>query len=310
MNDTKQLTYASCPMCDTTSIESHMEVKDFSISKETFPIWKCKSCDFHFTQNPPTEATCAPYYESDVYISHSDTKNNMRDRLYHIARDYMLERKWKIIQKHSSTSAKGKLLDVGAGTGYFLNHIQSKSWDVQGIEVSDKARAFCKAHFGITSAPPEQLFQLEEKYDVITLWHVLEHLYDFHKYVAQFRSLLKEDGLLIIAVPNHSSGDAQKYREHWAAYDVPRHLWHFQPSDFDYLTKKHGLQLVQKHAMPLDAFYVSMLSEQYRRSLSSGASGGEGTAMIGGGLSGLLSNLKSIGNADKSSSVIYVMKKA
>jgi len=211
----------------------------------------------------------------------------------------MLERKWRIIQKHSQGKSVGSLLDVGAGTGYFLNHIQSKGWIVKGIEISDKARAFCRAHFGIEALPTPELFQLSDRYDVISLWHVLEHLYDFHKYVAQFKALLKDDGVLIIAVPNHSSYDAQKYGSDWAAYDVPRHLWHFTPSDFETITQKHGLKLMAKYAMPLDAFYVSMLSEQYRG----------GSAMLGGGISGLLSNLKSIGNADRSSSVIYVLGK-
>ena len=287
-------------MCDSKSIGSHMEVKDHSISKETFELWKCGECEFVFTQDPPTEVSCGPYYDSEVYISHSDTKDSLRDKLYHRARDYMLERKWRIIQKHSDRKAKGSLLDVGAGTGYFLNHIQSKGWDVKGIEISDKARAFCKAHFGIETYPTPELFKLSDRYDVISLWHVLEHLYDFHKYITQFKALLKDDGLLIIAVPNHSSSDAEKYGSDWAAYDVPRHLWHFTPSDFEMITKKHGLKLIAKHAMPLDAFYVSMLSEQYRG----------GSAMIGGGIQGMMSNLKSIGNADRSSSVIYVMGKA
>lgn len=299
MTDTEKLTYTTCPMCDSNSIESHMPVKDHSISKETFDLWKCGDCSFVFTQNPPIEADCGPYYDSEVYISHSDTKDSLRDRLYHRARDYMLERKWRIIQKHSESKTKGSLLDVGAGTGYFLNHIQSKGWDVKGIEISDKARAFCKAHFGIQTYPTTQLFELSERYDVISLWHVLEHLYDFHKYIAQFKSLLKDNGLLIIAVPNHSSADAEKYGSEWAAYDVPRHLWHFTPSDFETITQKHGLKLIAKHPMPLDAFYVSMLSEQYRG----------GPALVGGGIQGMLSNLKSIGNTDRSSSVIYVMGK-
>ncbi len=286
-------------MCDSKLIGSHMEVKDQSISHETFDLWRCEDCAFTFTQDPPTEDACGSYYESDVYISHSDTRESWRDRLYHSARDYMLGRKWNIIQKHNGGKSNGLLLDVGAGTGYFLNHVRSKGWSVKGIEVSDKARSFCKTNFDIETSPPADLFHLTDRYDVISLWHVLEHLYDFHKYVVQFKLLLKEDGLLVIAVPNHSSGDAQKYESDWAAYDVPRHLWHFTPSDFESIAQKHGLKLIAKHPMPLDAFYVSMLSEQYRG----------GSALIGGGIQGLLSNIKSIGNTDRSSSVIYVMRR-
>ncbi len=156
-------------MCDSKSIGSHMEVADHSISKETFELWRCGDCNFVFTQYPPTEATCGPYYESEVYISHSDTKDSLRDRLYHSARDYMLERKWRIIQKHSGNKSEGSLLDVGAGTGYFLNHIQSKGWSIKGIEVSDKARAFCNTHFAIQTYPPLELFELSDRFDVISL---------------------------------------------------------------------------------------------------------------------------------------------
>lgn len=286
-------------MCDSKSIGSHMAVKDHSISKEVFDLWQCGACQFVFTQNPPSPEDCGRYYESEEYISHSDTRTSLRDRLYHRARDYMLERKWKIIQTHTAQKKNGALLDMGSGTGYFLNHIQRKGWSIDGVEMSDTARAHGVKNFGIKARQPDELWTLNESYDVITLWHVLEHLYDFHKYVARFKDLLNPNGLLVIAVPNRQSRDAQHYGPDWAAYDVPRHLWHFTPNDLAYIAEKHEFQLIKKYPMPLDAFYVSMLSEQYRK----------GAALIGGSIRGMLSNIYAWNQSDRSSSVIYVLRK-
>lgn len=300
VNDIKTLTYSSCPLCGSERIDAHLDVKDHSISGEIFSLWKCRECNFLFTQNPPTEAECSKYYESADYISHSDKKESITDRLYHLARDYMLGRKWKMVTQYSKKSGSGHLLDYGSGTGYFLNHAWQKGWQVEGIEISESARNFCKENFKIESNPPASLFTSTQKYDVITLWHVLEHLYDFHKYIDKFQSLLTDDGILVIAVPNNSSYDAAHYASDWAAYDVPRHLWHFTPKDFDHIARSHELQIVAKHGMPLDAFYVSILSQKYKT----------GRGLIRGGFRGMISNLKTIGNSDRYSSVIYVFKKA
>jgi len=299
LSDTTSITYQKCPMCDSTSIESHMAVKDHSISQEIFDLWQCGDCAFVFTQNPPSPADCGRYYESEEYISHSNTKSTLRDHLYHRARDYMLERKWKIIQKHTSIKDGGSLLDMGSGTGYFLNHVTNKGWRAEGIEMSDTAREHGVNNFGIKAHQPDTLWEMDQKFDVITLWHVLEHLYDFHRYVARFKAILKDGGLLIIAVPNRQSKDADHYGSDWAAYDVPRHLWHFTPSDLDYIALKHDFQMIKKYAMPLDAFYVSMLSEQYQN----------GSPIVGGTVRGLASNLSAWNDPNRSSSVIYVLKK-
>ncbi|MBT8219792.1 MAG: class I SAM-dependent methyltransferase [Bacteroidia bacterium] len=276
-----------------------MEVKDHSISQETFPLWKCSDCDFCFTQHPPTEEECGQYYESEDYISHSDTKESLTDRMYHLARNYMLRRKWKLVKRYTNNRRQGQLLDYGSGTGYFLDYAIQQGWDVEGIEVSESARKFCKDQFDIDASPAEFLFSTKKKYDAITLWHVLEHLYDFHRYIDRFKTLLKSEGTLIIAVPNYQSLDAQSYGPHWAAYDVPRHLWHFKPKDLKRLAVKHQMKIVGKYGMPLDALYVSILSEKYRK----------GGGLISGGIKGLMSNLKAITNKDKYSSVIYILKK-
>jgi 2-polyprenyl-3-methyl-5-hydroxy-6-metoxy-1,4-benzoquinol methylase len=287
-----------CPVCNQNKLVDFMEVKDHSISKEVFQLQTCSTCTFTFTQNAPSESTIGPYYESEEYISHSDTQKSMMDKIYHKVRARMLDSKLNTI-KALGLSGK-RLLDVGTGTGYFLNHMKKNDWSVLGIEVNEEARKIAKDKFGIDTIVPSKLFDINEKFDVITLWHVLEHIHQLNENIAKFHSLLNEDGALIIAVPNHTSNDAKRYKDYWAAYDVPRHLWHFSPKSMETLMSKHGFELIKKKNMPFDAFYVSLLSEKYKKA---------GLASIKGGMAGLISNLKSVTNVDNSSSIIYIFKK-
>jgi 2-polyprenyl-3-methyl-5-hydroxy-6-metoxy-1,4-benzoquinol methylase len=156
--------------------------------------------------------------------------------------------------------------------------------------------------FKLTVNTPETLFELPGKsFEVITLWHVLEHLPNLNSSMSQFFKLLKDTGTLVIAVPNINSYDAKKYQQYWAAYDVPRHLWHFSPNTVSLLAEQCGFQIIDIKPMPFDAFYVSMLSEKYKN---------KKFATLRGLYRGLLSCFICLFNKKKSSSLIYVMKKA
>ncbi|MEL6988403.1 MAG: class I SAM-dependent methyltransferase, partial [Bacteroidota bacterium] len=214
-------------------------------------------------------------------------------------RSRMLNSKLNTVEKSAAHQNK-TLLDVGAGTGYFLNHMQSNGWRVKGIEVSEDARKIAKDKFNIDCFLPSKIFEFKETFDVITLWHVLEHVHDLPSYLNQFNNLLNENGRLLIAVPNHTSFDAKHYKSYWAAYDLPRHLWHFEPSTINKLLSAHNFSLVGKKRMPYDAFYVSLLSEKYKQS---------SLASVRGGIIGFASWAQSLANIDKCSSLIYIFKK-
>ena len=290
----------TCPICQGTSFEEIDQVKDHSITGEVFGLGRCLNCNFTLTLDPPSEESIGRYYKSDVYISHSDTRATFMDKVYHWVRSRMLERKASLIENYSSLKT-GRLLDVGSGTGYFANHMVKKGWDVEGIEIDQAAREKSIAQFGLTIHPPTKIYTLDNgAYDGITMWHVLEHVKDLEGYLKAYYSALNDQGTLIIAVPNCASHDANLYKSFWAAYDVPRHLWHFTHKDMKALTGKYGFNLVDLKPMPWDAFYVSILSEKYQ---------GSSLAMIRGAWRGLMSNIAAFGKPEKSSSIIYILKK-
>ena len=240
-----------------------MNCRDHLLSSEEFELWKCKSCGFIFTQHVPPPDEIGKYYRSQDYVSHSDTRQGLMNKVYHMARNIMLGRKFRMIDQ----VAQGKkMLDIGTGTAYFPAYMKGKGYRVAGVEIDNKAREFAKKEFGLTVYSPEQFLDnhINEKFDVITLWHVLEHLDDFNLYLKKMLEHLEEEGTLVIALPNCTSLDARFYKEFWAGYDVPRHLWHFTPSSFKMLAEKHGLVISKMKRLPLDPFYNSMLSEKYR----------------------------------------------
>lgn len=296
---TSTIQYQACPLCASKKIELTLATEDYSISKDGFQIYKCTACSFHFTQNAPSPTAIAPYYKSDVYISHSDTKEGFVNRVYHSARELMLNRKRKLIQK--LTKGK-KLLDIGSGTGYFLNHMKVSGYEVKGIEIDSDARQATQNNFNIKVEEPGTLLndKFSTKVDIITMWHVLEHLHDMDGYMTSIHNQLNDDGVLLIAVPNYTSYDAQHYGKYWAAYDVPRHLWHFSPKTVAKLAYKNGFELVDQKRLPLDPFYNSLLSEKYKSNKLS---------LIFGAVIGLISLVVSFFNPSRSTSPIYILKK-
>ncbi len=289
-----------CPLCEGSRFEKVITCIDHYATGEPFEIWRCNDCGFLFTQAFPTEAEMGRYYESPDYIPHSDTNKGIVNRIYHWVRLFMLSRKASLIRRHSGLSS-GTLLDIGAGTGYFPYCMKKKGWDVSAIEKSAAARDFAKEHFSLDMDTAETLQRQKDKFfDVITLWHVMEHLENLNETWETLHRILKDSGTLFVAVPNPMSSDAMKYKETWAAYDVPRHLWHFSPSVMRRFGDKHGFTLYARHPMPFDGFYVSILSEKYSKSRF---------PFFKGFASGIGTWLSSAADKDRSSSMIYIFKK-
>ena len=298
---TSVIQYATCPACGSSDIHHVLDAKDHTVSQKTFAIWECSRCTLRFTQDVPDEQSIGAYYQSENYISHSNTKKGIVNQLYHRVRERSLNNKRRLIKFHHHAPGKPRLLDIGCGIGAFMHHMQKHGWEVEGTEPSADARAQATASFNLPIHPPEHLFFPGlGQFDVITMWHVLEHVHTLNEYMARMRELMRPDATLFIAVPNYTSYDARTYGEYWAAWDVPRHLYHFSPASMRQFVKKHGFTLKAIEPMWYDSFYVSMLSEKYK-------SGGNG--LLKGGLTGLLSNIKASSHKEHCSSLIYVIKK-
>ena len=292
--------YDHCPACGSTDVSFVLKAKDETVSKEFFEIWQCNNCTLRFTQDVPDEKNIGKYYQSSAYISHSNTSQGIVNKLYHAVRSITLQSKRRLVEKNSGKKT-GNLLDVGAGTGAFTSTLQRNGWKAIGLEPDETARTNAKKDFGIELQPIENLSSLQPNtFDVITLWHVLEHVHNLHTYLDTFYSLLADNGTLIIAVPNYTSYDANAYSANWAAYDVPRHLYHFSPESMSLLLKAHQFKMSQQKPMWFDSFYVSLLSEKY----ASGKSD-----FLRAFTKGVLSNVKAVGKPENCSSVIYIAKK-
>ena len=292
--------YTTCPVCGSPGISKIMTVKDFTVSNKQFEIFTCANCQLRFTQNVPDADSIGEYYKSENYISHTNTSKGLVNRLYQQVRKRATAQKRKLIEKITGTS-KGNLLDVGSGTGHFAAEMQKASWRVTGLEPDSDARKVAEEVNKIVLISTDNLFQLPaNSFDAITLWHVLEHVHELKKHVEQFKNLLREDGKLFIAVPNYTSYDAEIYKEYWAAYDVPRHLYHFSPNSMQTLIEGAGLKIDKIKPMWFDSFYVSLLSSKYKNG---------STNWIAAFFTGLRSNLKAMSNAEKCSSVIYIISK-
>ena len=294
-----------CPICNSSKTSKAFDAVDHFSTKETFPICDCNSCGFRFTNYFPSVDTIGRYYDSPDYISHSDSKSGLINRLYHFFRKQMLKKKVNLVSKYVVPRQKDniRILDIGSGTGYFLNAAKERGYAVTGIEKDSNARDYAITNFGLDVKDEQSLWALkDESFDVITLWHVLEHLDNLNEVVDKIKSILKPNGVMILALPNHNSHDAKKYKGYWAAYDVPRHLWHFTPDSVEKLLSKHQFKIIKQKTMPLDAFYISMLSEKYR---------GSGSLMqyLRACSVGTIGYLRSLSDINQSSSVIYIAKK-
>ncbi len=283
-----------CPVCEASESSLFLQCIDYTVSEKTFDIVQCQSCGFKYTNPRPAPEQLGKYYESEEYISHSGTKKGLIYRVYHLARNYTLSKKYALISRSNPKS----ILDVGCGTGEFLHYCQQKGLKVTGIEPGEKARNFAKNQYKLPVFEEDFFTTATEKFDVITMWHVLEHVPFLQQRIKELHRLLNDNGVLFIAVPNCESYDAAYYGKYWAAYDVPRHLYHFTKKDIKALAEKNQLELLKTLPMKLDSFYVSMLSEKYK----TGKINYPKAFWIG-----LHSNLKAGNN--NYSSLIYVLKK-
>ncbi|MDR1676063.1 MAG: class I SAM-dependent methyltransferase [Tannerella sp.] len=211
----------------------------------------------------PSPAEIGKYYQTPDYVSHSETTQGIVNKLYHLVRKKNTKDKLKLITSFSSGCRN--LLDVGCGTGYFLSFCKENGWNIEGVEVNDVARSTAETRTGQLIYPSTEAMEASgRKFDVITLWHVFEHLHDVQSSFARLKRLLNPAGWLIMALPNPLSPDAAYYNEYWAAYDVPRHLSHFSPVSVRILAEKYGLRSETPVPMKFDAYYVSILSEELK----------------------------------------------
>lgn len=295
-----EIVHTVCPICGNSDIEHCFSCKDNFATGELFDICSCKECGFSFTQKFPDEKEISRYYESSTYISHSNTRKGIVNKLFHIVRHIMLRRKVNLMEKLTYLK-NGVIVDYGAGTGYFARAMQRKGWKVTAIEKSEAARNMSKEDFGFEMYPETALNSIESgSIDIITLWHVLEHVQHADDLWDKMYDLLDVTGIAVIALPNKLSYDATHYGKDWAAYDVPRHLWHFTPATIAAMGRKHGFILEKMITMPFDGFYISILSEKNK---------GASMPFIRGMWCGFKGWLKTCKKREASSSLIYVFRK-
>lgn len=292
--------YTFCPVCGSEDLHFTLKAVDHTVSLQEFEIWECANCTLRFTQNAPDIESIGKYYQSENYISHTNTKRGVINSLYHIVRNLTLSSKRRLILSLTGLGS-GKLLDIGAGTGAFVRFMKNNGWSTTGLEPDESARLQAQTINNAQLLSSDILYDLPaESFDVITMWHVLEHVHNLDKYFEQLKKLIKPHGKIFIAVPNYLSFDGHFYGSCWAAYDVPRHLFHFSPFSLKKLFNKHGFDLQSTRAMWYDSFYISFLSERYKKNRL-----GFARAL----LVGFFSDLKAFINKERCSSIIYIINK-
>jgi len=282
----------ACPVCGEKKFSKHLETLDYTTTREPFTIMRCDHCSLLFTSPRPDKNSIGKYYQSENYISHTGGQATAMDSIYRTVRGITLKSKLSLVNKYQS---KFTLLDYGCGTGEFLATCKDAGWTVTGVEPSDEARVKNRKDLQVV----DDLSKVATQVNAITMWHVLEHVHDLNETLARLRSLLTNNGTVFIAVPNHESYDAQYYKNFWAGYDVPRHLWHFNKYTIKELLNRHNLRLQAIVPMKFDSYYVSLLSEGYKHP-------GRNTFVrsVSAFSRGLLSNLKA--GKDNHSSLIYI----
>ena len=249
----------NCPWCGSPTDKTVLQLKDYFLSKEDFAIMECPHCGLRFTHPRPAPEVIGKYYQSEEYYSHQQNKKGLVPRIYEFVKTFNI--------KHKASLAvggltQGQLLDIGCGVGDFLVYVKKQGWEVQGIEPSDDARKIAETRLGfMPKSPSESSIFEDHSFDVITMWHVLEHIDDLHFQTSEIVRLLKPGGRLIIALPNFQSFDCQYYKEKWAAWDVPRHLNHFAPDVLRGMFSSLGFQVIDTQKLIWDSYYISFMSE-------------------------------------------------
>ncbi|HEY0979017.1 MAG TPA: class I SAM-dependent methyltransferase [Flavobacteriales bacterium] len=289
-----------CPKCGNGTFQDLLQAQDYTATQQRFWIKTCTLCGLAATSPRPRPEQIAHYYRSATYISHTNNASGIANMLYQWARKGAIRNKHRLIARYHQG---GSVLDIGCGTGEFLGYLKSRGYHTQGVEPSLEAREMAIRNHALPVVPGLESIAPHEQYSVITLWHVLEHLYDPHTTLKQIHARAKSSSLLVIAVPDRESWDAHHYGAEWAAYDVPRHLFHYRRADIHALLQTHGFQVIATKRMLLDSIYVSMLTER-----NSGRS--PALALILGTLIGAWSNLASFCSSRPTSSTLYLARKS
>ena len=288
----------NCPVCSGSNLLKKLDCIDHSTTKEKFTIVSCETCEFTFTNPRPKDNSLGRYYKSDMYISHTNNTKGLFNWMYHTVRKYAIGTKLNLLKR---TSKNKNHLDIGCGTGEFLNACKNAGYNTKGIEPSELARKQAIKNFNLSVSENTNLDQFENgQFDSISMWHVLEHVPSIKKTIKELKRILSEKGKVIIAVPNHKSFDAQHYKEYWAGWDVPIHLWHFSKSSIEQLFIKYDFKLIETKPMLFDSFYVSLLSEEFKVGRKN---------YLKGFAIGLKSNIIGIFTKRGSSSLIYVFER-
>lgn len=285
-----------CPWCGSNKAQINLWLKDEFLTKKDFHICECLNCGLLYTMPRPSKEKIGAYYKSDEYYSHQENKKGFVPRLYEAIKKINLKHKFRLA---SGDLPVGKLLDIGCGVGDFLHVAENKGWQCTGVEPSEEAREIARQRIKGDLLYSEDLEQLpDQSFDLITMWHVLEHVDDLKWQVAQLQRLIKPNGRIVIAVPNYRSYDGRFYNAYWAAYDVPRHLNHFNKTVITKIFKTSGLSLVSMDKLVWDAYYISFMSEQYKHHFM---------PLVRGVFRGLVSNAKARRSGEWSS-LVYVFR--
>ncbi len=288
----------SCLLCGNKSLTTHLRLRDYFLTREEFTICRCEACEYMFTWPQPEPKHLQYYYNSPDYISHSINTNDLLSKIYHLVRNHTLRCKVKLIKRYSKGN---RLLDIGCATGEFLNRCRLQGFDARGIEPNENARKAGQQKYNLTIDPVSAIKDFEDSsFDLITMWHVLEHVENLHERMRDVFRLLKPQGTLILALPNPESDDARYYGKFWAAWDTPRHLSHFNQKSVNRLAEIHGMKISQIHPMLYDSYYISLLSEKYMKGKYN---------YLSALLRGFLSNMKAGMGRNDYSSLIYIIKK-
>lgn len=287
----------NCPWCSSNRAQIKLRLKDEFLTKEEFQIYECQDCGLQYTTPRPSKENIGAYYKSDEYYSHKENNKGFIPKLYEKIKSVNLKNKYRMTTYGKTI---GTLLDIGCGVGDFIHTAEQKGWICTGVEPSEDARKIAKTRIKGSIIKSEDLEQIaDENFDVITMWHVLEHIDDIKWQVDQLQRLIKKDGRIIIAVPNYKSYDGQYYKEKWAAYDVPRHLNHFNQETITRIFKAKGLEVKKTEKLVWDAYYISYMSEQYKH---------HSMALLRGTFRGLISNCMARRTGEWSS-IVYIFEK-
>lgn len=252
----------NCPVCNHTKLDNLLIATDHVVSGESFALVKCAKCSFVLTNPRPNTESIPKYYQTSNYISHKKGVQSVLDIIYRTVQVITIRSKTKMIEKYIQS---GNILDFGCGVGQFLSAMQNKGFIADGIEINQVAREIASRKINKPLKSSIEDIKGKKIYDVITAWHVLEHVDDINQTLQNLRKKLKKEGYLFVAMPNHKSYDSQYYKEHWAGLDVPRHLSHFSSEVFKQAAKKNKLEVIKLIPMKWDAYYVSYLSEVYKK---------------------------------------------